>query len=470
MKSNKKGRNRNLNESENDASSSGGFFEEFQLLYQEVKTKFNILEYIYKKECTSYSFGKVLIEQKAYYCAVCDKNKKNLMCRYCHKFCHKKCRENLVEDEKVVEKKEKLGLTKFYCHCGVIKKHSVEVNIISNKNKCGMMQLDQELGISPYTCVTHDMVVCCICAVVCHKDCTITSEIQVEAVTSCNCVSDFHSKLNEMALSFPLEKYKEISNVDIWPIQILNLLFSGKIFNNMKEFFAKFLNNEIDFRKQNKVIVKKFADLLELFANTFNAQFKSYYYNEEITKMFQYNKLFLFLQNFEVFDDYTCIIKFRLLFILLFIHLRKDYQVYKVLTSNDFLCNDVLMRLSLKKLYRINNLFTKSINDKYQILNGDPIKNFALKEICNLITNGMKYISIEENQDEFEIGLKILCFMLKKLMFNKDDLILLIDSLYGFYQKFYDYMMVKKKNIYALIDIFYAKIEICFMITVNYND
>ena len=470
MKSNKKGRNRNQNESENDASSSGGFFEEFQLLDQEVQTKFNISEYIYKKECTSYSFGKALIEQKSYYCSVCDKDRKNLMCRYCHKFCHKKCRENLIEEEKVVEKKEKLGLTKFYCHCGVIKKHSVEVNIISNKNKCGMMQLDQELGITPYTCVTHDMVVCCICAVVCHKDCTKTSEIQVEAVTSCNCVSDFHSKLNEMALSFPLEKYKEISNVDIWPIQILNLLFSGKIFNNMKEFFGKFLNNEIDFRKQNKVIVKKFADLLELFANTFNAQFKSYYYNEEITKMFQYNKLFLFLQNFEVFDDYTCIIKFRLLFILLFIHLRKDYQVYKVLTSNDFLCNDVLMRLSLKKLYRINNLFTKSINDKYQILNGDPIKNFALKEICNLITNGMKYISIEENQDEFEIGLKILCFMLKKLMFNKDDLILLIDSLYGFYQKFYDYMMVKKKNIYALIDIFYAIIEICFMITVNYND
>ena len=468
MKSNKKNKNRRQKDSENGTSSSKDFFVEFQ--EQEEQTKFNILEYLYKNECTSYSFGKVLIEQKAYICSVCDKKKKNFMCRYCHKFCHKKCRENLVEDEKVVEKKEKLGLIKFSCHCGVIKKHSIEMNLISNKNKCGMMQLDQELGINPYTCVTHDMVVCCICAVVCHKDCTITSDIQVEEVTSCNCVSDFHSKLNEMALSFPLERYKKISNVDIWPIQILNLLFSGKIFNNMKDFFSKFLNNEIDFKKQNKAIVKKFADLLELFSNTFNSQFKSYYYHDEITKMFQYNKLFLFLKNFEVFDDYTCIIKFRLLFILLFIHLRKDYQVYKTLTSNDFLCNDVLMRLSLKKLYRVNNLFTTSINQKYQTLNGDPVKNFALKEICSLITNGMKYISIEENQDEFEIGLKILCFMLKKLMFDKNDLILLIDSLYGFYQNFYDYMMAKKTNIYALIDIFYAIIEICFMITVNYND
>ena len=470
MKSNKKRKSYRGNNSENDRSSSKDIFEEFQLQEQESQTQFNILEYIYKKECTSYSFGKVLIEQKAYYCSVCDKKHKNLMCRYCHKFCHKKCRENLIEDQKVVEKKEKLGLIKFYCHCGVIKKHCVENNIISNKHKCGMMQLDQELGIPPYTCITHDVVVCCICAVVCHKDCTISSEIQVENVNSCNCVSDFHSKLNEMALNFPLEQYKKISNVDIWPIQILNLLFSGKTFNNMKDFFHKFLSNEIDFKKQSKAIVRKFADLLELFANTFNAHFKTYYYNEEITNMFQYNKLFLFLKNFEVYDDYTCIIKFRLLFILLFIHLRKDYQVYKSLTSNDFLCNDVLMRLSLKKLYRINNLFTTSINQKYQILNGDPIKNFALKEICSLITNGMKYISIEENQDEFEIGLKILCFMLKKLMFNKDDLILLIDSLYGFHEKFYEYMMTKKNNIYALIDIFNAIIEICFMIAVNYND
>ena len=470
MNSNKNSKIQKKIESENGISSSKDFFDEFQIQEQEAHPQFNISEYISKNECTSYSFGKVLIEQKAYFCSVCDQNKKNLMCRYCHKFCHKKCRENLVEDEKTFEKKEKKGLFKFYCHCGVINKHLVESIIISNKNKCGMMQLDQELGISPYTCVTHDMIVCCICAVVCHKDCTISSDIHVEEVTSCNCVSDFHSKLNEMALDFPIERYKKISNVDIWPIQILNLLFTGKIFNNMKEFFKNFLNNEIDFKKQNKAIIKKFAHLLGLFANTFNNKFKTYYYIDEIINMFPYNKLFLFLKNFEVYDDNTCIIKFRLLFILLFIHLRKDYQVYKSLTSNDFLCNDVLMRLVLKKLYRINNLFSASINQKYQVLNGDPVKNFALKELCNLITNGMKYISIEENQNEFEIGLKILCFMLKRLMFDKEDLILLIDSLFFFHEKFYEYIMQKNTNIYSLIDIFNAIIEICFMISVNYND
>ena len=41
------------------------------------------------------------------------------------------------------------------------------------------------------------------------------------------------------------------------------------------------------------------------------------------------------------------------------------------------------------------------------------------------MTKGMFYISVEENQDEFEIGLKLLCFMLKHLMFTKNDLILI---------------------------------------------
>ena len=103
-------------------------------------------------------------------------------------------------------------------------------------------------------------------------------------------------------------------------------------------------------------------------------------------------------------------------------------------------------------------------------MSGDPIKEYALKELCSLIKRGMKFISIEENQDEFEIGLKIICFMLKRLMFNKEDLILLINSLYDFHEKFYEYIMSSKNNIYSLIDIFCGIVEICYMIPVYYND
>ena len=463
MKESKKTKKSNKNENKDN-------FDEFQII-ENNQTKFEIMEYCSKDKCTSYYFGTLPIEQKGYICSVCDSKKKNLMCHFCHRTCHKNCRETLIQDPKDVAKKEKFGFQKFACHCGVAIKHIVDLKKEKGKITCSMMQLDQELEIPPYHCITHDVIICCICAVVCHKECTIISELDVITGQHCNCISDFHSNFNEMALSFPLEQYKKISNIDIWPIQILNILFStGTIFNKMKHFFKKFLSTDINFKSISKGIINKFADILELFSNTFNSKFKSYYYHEELSNLFPYQTLFAFIKKIEVRDAPTCIIKFRLLFILLFIHLRRDFQVFKALTSNDFLCNNVLQRLTIKKMYRSKNIFTDNLNNKYKILKGDPVKNFALKELCNLITNGMKYISVEENQDEFEIGLKIICFMLKRLMFNKEDLILLINSLYNFYESFYDYMMSSRNNIYSLVDIFYGIVEICYMISVNYND
>ena len=462
---------KNKNSKDKQSLDSDDLFEELKQKEGSATTKFDMLDFFSKDNCTAYYFGKLPIEQKGYVCSVCDKKKKNMICRYCHSFCHDKCRGTLIQNQELVAKREKLGFQKFACHCGVTLKHTFDLNIESYKNKCNMMKLDQELDIPPYHCISHDVIVCCICAVVCHKDCTIVPEIEINSAQCCNCISDFHSNFNEMALSFPLEQYKKIANIDIWPIQLLNILFStGKIFRRMKLFFKKFLSNEVELKSQSKVIVNKFSDLLELFSNTFNRKFKSYYYHEEIINIFPYQNLFTFIKNLEVNDGITCIIKFRLLFILLFIHLKKDYQVYKSLTSNDFLCNNVLQRLLMKKLYRSNNIFSESINKKYKINKDESLKNFALKELCNLITKGMKFISVEENQDEFEIGLKILCFMLKRLMFNKQDLILLIDSLYNFYLNFYDYIMSSHNNIYSLLDIFNAIVELCFMISVNYND
>ena len=459
------------NNNSDQENNTNDILEEFQIQEGVSQNEFNLREYLSKNECSSIYFGKVQIEQKAYVCSICDKKKKYLICDFCYNFCHEKCRRTLIDNPEIIMKKEKLGFQKFACYCGIELKHIFDLNVKQNKGNCNMMQLDKELKIAPYHCITHNLIVCCICAVVCHKECTIVPEIEVNLKQQCNCISNFHSNFNEMALSFPLEQYKKISNIDIWPVQILNNLFStGTIFNNMKLFFKKFLSNEIDFKSQNKMVINKFADLLELFSNTFNSKFKTYYYHEEICNIFPYQLLFKFIQNLEVINESTCLIKFRLLFILLFIHLRKDFQVFKSLTSNDFLCNNVLQRLAIKKLYRSNNLYINNINDKYKILKGESIKDFALKELCNLIKSGMKYISIEENQKEFEIGLKILCFMLKRFMFNKEDLIFLINSLYNFHEKFYEYIISSKNNIYSLIDIFYGIVEICLMIPVYYND
>ena len=42
----------------------------------------------------------------------------------------------------------------------------------------------------------------------------------------------------------------------------------------MKQFFEKIFSNQIDIKTQHKLEVNKFANLLELFNNTFNKKFK----------------------------------------------------------------------------------------------------------------------------------------------------------------------------------------------------
>ena len=439
-----------------------------------IKT-FDYLDLMSKNRCTSHYFGEEPIDQKAFICTVCDKSEKNYMCNYCHTVCHQKCRNTLKEIPKSLAKKEFLNMKRYACHCGTNLKHIIDTSDKRDIIACTMMELDNILGIYPYHCYQHNVTVCCICAVVCHEECTVKIEdnyIINNSSLSCQCKSDYHSNFNELALSFPLEQYKRVSNIDVWPVQILNILFyKGKAFNKMSQFFNKSLSLDIDFNSdKNTAIINKFKSLLELFSDTFNRKFKTYYYDPNMVSTFEYEKLFNVIKNLEVNNGQSAIIKFRLLFILLFIHLRKDFRTIKSLTSNDFMCNSVLQRLAYKKLLKSKTILTEEIDEKYKIRGDFPVKTYALNELCNLMTKGMHFISVEENQDEFEIGLKLLCFMIKRFMFTKQDLMTLIDSLAIFHSKFYEYIMKEKNNIYSLIDIFNAIVEICYMIAVNYND
>ena len=446
--------------------------QEFFMKQENINKTFEFKDFISKSGCTSFLFGKEKIEQYGYICTKCDKRGKHFICYFCYNNCHQKCRDSSKENLEKLLKKEFFNIQGFSCYCGLYLKHTFETTQNIKKMSCSMMKLDHGLGITPYHCITHNCIVCCICEVVCHKNCKVEKILEIYKELTCECHSDYHSNFNELALSFPLEQYKKVSNIDIWPIQILNILFSTKTtFGKMTLFFQRFLDNEIDLNNINNIaLILKFEKLLELFSDSFNRKFKTYYYHEEMSKMFKFEKLFNFIKTFEMNNEQTAIIKFRLLFILLFMHLRKDFNTIKSFTSNDFYCNTVLERLTIKKILKSDNIFSYNINEKYELNEDSPVKVFILKEICYLITEGMYFVSVEENQDEFEIGLKLITFMLKRMIFDKNDVILLIDSIYDFHSNFYKYIMSEKNNIYSLIDIFNEIIEICFIISIYYND
>ena len=202
--------------------------QEFQRKQENLNKTFEFEDFLIKKECTSFLFGKEKVEQKGYICFQCDKKGKYYLCDYCYKNCHQKCRKSSKEDEKYFLEKEFFNIQRFACFCGLYLKHTFED--VKNKIKvsCTMMKLDQILGITPYHCISHNLIICCICEVVCHKNCKVEKINEIDNELTCECKSNFHSNFNELALSFPLDQYKKVANIDIWPIQILNILFSTK--------------------------------------------------------------------------------------------------------------------------------------------------------------------------------------------------------------------------------------------------
>ena len=472
LSNNKSNSNRKQSTDSNQDSIKKTFLKEFGIKEKKVIKTFDYEHLKSIKSCTSYYLGDENYTQEAYICTICNIPKDKYICKYCHEFCHKKCRNTLKEIPKSLEKKESKEIKSFSCYCGSNLKHTFDIKDKKDIVSCNMMELDSILGISPNYCSNHKIVICWICSAVCHKECVKIKQNNISNDLSCQCKSDFHSNFNEFALSFPLEEYKKNADIDVWPVQILNILFNrGKTFNKMSKFFLKFISTNIDFNSpKNNAIVNQFKSLLELFSNTFNRKFKTYYYDQQMINSFEYEKLFSLIKHLKVTNGQTTIIKFRLHFILLFIHLRKDFRIIKSLTSNDFMCNNILQRLTYKKLLKSKMQLNEKIDEKYKIREDFPLKKFALHEVCVLMTKGMLYISVEENQDEFEIGLKLICFMLKHLMFSKEDLITLIDSLAIFYDNFYEYVTKEKNNIYSLLDICNAIVEICYMITINYND
>lgn len=135
---------------------------------------------------------------------------------------------------------------------------------------CKMLILGQILKVKSIWCLTHKMKICCICSVTCHKKCKIIKEDK-PSPGNCVCSSDYHRSYNEIALTFSLNDYRMASGITVWPIQILNILFSTKnIFKQMGELFMKTLSFKIF---DEYLIDDSFFPLFELFSSTLNRKF-----------------------------------------------------------------------------------------------------------------------------------------------------------------------------------------------------
>jgi hypothetical protein len=447
-----------------------------------INISFAIDEYLKNDNCTLFNLGPIAMPQQCYTCSICNQTEDKYICKYCYTICHQICRDTkkkkmeAIHTKIHIEQKDYKGIKEFYCLCGSEYKHKPPPDIIVEFGPCDLIKLDEALKLENFFCETHKIQICCVCSVQCHNKCVITKTQKVITKSKrrpdkCLCKNECHTSYNEVAFTFPLNEYQKLSGVHIWPIQIMNILFKHKrTFHKLYTLFISMLNREDITEKEEK----KFVSLLELFSNTFNRKFKTFYYHEDILMMFDYESLITYIPTIELNTRSNILLKFRLIFILLFVHLRKDFQTVKCLTSIDFLCSTVLERIEYKTILSKQNVYMDYIDKKYHnellMEENHILKNIALNDICRLMEISIKYLDLEKHSNEFEIGLKYLCFILKKMMFTKVELIKLVHHLFIFFNKFYDYLTKKNQNIYSLLNIFNGLAEIVFMISVSYND
>ena len=439
-------------------------------------------DFLNKKKCTTYYFGSNPISQKCFKCSDCIRKKTLSICQFCYEHCHSVCRvsniiqsqnpetsQKIMHEQQAVNKQE-YSLLEFTCECGLKLKHKPPKKAAINIVPCNMMRLDIVLEVPKFHCLTHDIPICCICSILCHKNCKIASGKDVKdnrnmAHRRCLCQTKKHTGYSELILTFPLDDYKDITSVPVWPVQILNILFANKEeFARMSELFIDTIEDP------TQKINENFYPLLELFSNTLNRKFKAFYYDDQLLTMFDFDKIINFLFSLETTNDKIALVKFRIIFIILFIHLKKDYDMLKTLTSIDFLSVPLMARLRYKNMLQMPCLMNDLILNKYFNKNNSIILKITLDVICELMSTGMKYLAIDENQDEFEIGLKYICFILKHILLTKNELNSLVSSIYTFFNKFYENLIDSKANIYSLINIFSTLVEIFMEITVTYND
>jgi activator of 2-hydroxyglutaryl-CoA dehydratase len=138
--------------------------------------------------------------------------------------------------------------------------------------------------------------------------------------------------------------------------------------------------------------------LLELFSKTFNRKFKTPYYVEEIINTFEYKNLVKYIRNIEINSSLMVNLKIKLIFILLFVHLKNDFKFTKTLISNDFLCNNLLERIQYRKIIMKKTIFNEQLNEKYKlkelIEKDNTLKEIILNDVCELMTLGIDYMSI----------------------------------------------------------------------------
>lgn len=409
-------------------------------------------------------------------CTECNPTKNLIMCSYCYNNCHRDCTKHKTDSLSTP--------CLFNCYCGEKLKHKKpKVPSIHNTKPCKIISFDKRVGNkNRYYCSKHNCKICSICAKECHVNCE-NVQLITDDIIGCEC-SDInnHNEYNEFTFNYArLQTQKNNINDgvirNLWPIQVINLLFDTKIYKKLIVLIKECLDSS---DKGSSIYKAPFPRIIGMFSETFNSKFKTFYYHEEIMQLFKYSSLINYIKNIDLSTLSSKLLKFRLLCLVLFLHLKKDFQLIKTLTSIDFISGSLLERLLYRKFILSRSIYTEEIIDKYQLIkdiNNHPhnLRMFIIKDVCEFMKQVItSELNIEEFKYEFEISFKCICFILKHMLLTKEDIETISDDLFVIQSKLIETLELNvNRNINnnkTYDSIFKYIVELCLLMAVNYND
>ena len=432
------------------------------------------------------------------------------------------------------------GCKKFSCLCGKIYKHQrVETRIEENKKfkeKYCNLQTDFLYSINPaqrsYFCNDCKISVCNLCAIGCHLFHNITENDNNTDL--CKCKNSNHS-LNDFLFDIYLN---EKSSPVFYPAllnsktKIINMmLLSNNIFLNMFDIIKTNLNSAssqlfdmknklkdseslkpkyetADYKHTEELIFTKliskskiddrkrtFFQISSIFFNSiYNNDDKCYYYNKDLKQTFSYEISHLFIESiceFEFHKKYHKILQ-NFVGIIFYLHIKADFQRVKNFSISDFMGSSISARIKHKKKYfnmktniaEINKEFYEEDNftndislkflEKY-FSEATSISKLSIR-LSKILKDILPKLNIFESPTLYEVFLRFINFVLKKMIFTKEELKFLIENLYDFFNDFYlSLISVNNQNeicgyIETTKSIFFYMIKISYLIAINYND
>jgi hypothetical protein len=405
------------------------------------------IETFEKANCTYGLFGNEPLEQPVYHCVTCDPNRNDRICMDCFEICHKDCKREV----KYVNAQE---IEKYICDCGKHDKHKIMATKKSdNKPECKFDEVDRKIKNScSYFCSEHNHKLCSICYHECHSDCNESAKKKVHLEKAdekfeCECQHDNHLAMNEFTFNINPTEYQNECNLPfIWPVQMLNVLFASETsFVNLTKYIHKNL-------KELKKEVQ-FSNIISMLSGVFTKDFNTYYYHPNISNLFPYEKFIVFFYKFRTSSIDDLVLKMRMVNILLFMHLKKDFTDVKEFTISDFMTSTILDRLLYKKFLVNPNVYTKTLHQKYHInVKDQPIPEDKITasdislsritlKICALLVKATKKLSFSNNQKEYNIILEYFNFILINPVLRTNELHKIISALSNFNDLFIAYVM-----------------------------